>query len=289
MDQQTSSALLEQLVYLDNFVSNPTHDELTPNLDLDGQLSMDLAAFADDSFIFPDEDKKNDHNDNDDDDNDNDNHNEKDDNSLHNPDYDSIPLAPGPIPSSSSGSSKHNSPLNLLNANLDNLPKFPVPPGAKNSLESVGLSKNQIDLLSALVAQHQTSLGNFVPQSKLPTLSTQPQLSPVRQHNFISGIENDSSSASSSATVTPNFSSLPNLDKRRRNTAASARFRIKKKLKEKHMEDKISKLNELVKSFENKISNLEMENKLLKNLIIEKSSQKSDDELSLLKKRAKLN
>lgn len=288
MDQQTSSALLEQLVYLDNFVSNPTHDELTPNLDMDGQLSMDLAAFADDSFIFPDEDKKNDNND-DDNDNDNDNHNQKDENSLNNPDYDSIPLAPGPVPSSSSGSSKHDSPLNLLNANLENLPKFPVPPGAKNSLESVGLSKNQIDLLSALVAQHQSSLGNYVPQSKVPTLSTQSLLSPVRQHNFISGIENDSSSASSSTTVTPSFSSLPNLDKRRRNTAASARFRIKKKLKEKQMEDKISRLNELVKSFENKISNLEMENKLLKNLIIEKSSQKSDDELSLLKQRAKLN
>lgn len=290
MDQPTSSALLEQLVYIDNFVnSNPTHDELTPNLDIDGQLSMDLAAFADDSFIFPDEDKKNDHNDNDNDNDLNNNNNNNNNNNSNNnsPNYDSIPLAPAPIPSSSA-SPKLNSPLNLLNANLDNLPKFPVPPGAKNSLESVGLSKNQIDLLSALVAQHQSSLGNFVPQSKLPTLPTQPHLSPVRQHNFISGIDNDSSSASSSTTVTPT-SSHPNLDKRRRNTAASARFRIKKKLKEKQMEDKIYKLNELVKNFENKISNLEMENKLLKNLIIEKSSQKSDDELNILKQRAKLN
>lgn len=286
MDQPTSSALLEQLVYIDNFVNpNSTNEELTPNLDIDGQLSLDLAAFADDSFIFPDENKK---------------PNDKD--------YDS-----------SDEKKDHDSPqTNELggifnNVSLDKLPKFPVPPGAKSSLESVGLSTNQIDLLSALIAQHQSSLGNFVPNNKLPTLPTQSDQRPghVRQHSYIPGIETDFSfnnnnnnslsSASSSTTVTPSSIQTPkttansspsgvtDLEKRRRNTAASARFRIKKKLKEKQMESKILGLQELIKLLENKIQSLEMENKLLKNLIIEKGSQKSDDELRLLKERAKLN
>lgn len=78
---------------------------------------------------------------------------------------------------------------------------------------------------------------------------------------------------------------LTELDKRRRNTAASARFRIKKKMKEKQMELRIVELNSTVKDFELKISRLEMENKLLRNLIIEKGSQKSDDELKQLKEK----
>lgn len=84
--------------------------------------------------------------------------------------------------------------------------------------------------------------------------------------------------------------SLPDaaeLDKKRRNTAASARFRIKKKMKEQQMENKISSLQDMISSLENKLSHLEMENKLLRNLIIEKGSQKSDDELKLLKEKAK--
>lgn len=95
--------------------------------------------------------------------------------------------------------------------------------------------------------------------------------------------------APSSTTASSNLS-LPDaaeLDKKRRNTAASARFRIKKKMKEQQMENKINSLQEMISSLENKLSHLEMENKLLRNLIIEKGSQKSDDELKLLKEKAK--
>ncbi|ODV95989.1 hypothetical protein PACTADRAFT_33181 [Pachysolen tannophilus NRRL Y-2460] len=54
-EDTTPAALLEQLIYVDTFM--PDADPTT----LDEQLTAELAAFADDSFIFPDEDKPKDH------------------------------------------------------------------------------------------------------------------------------------------------------------------------------------------------------------------------------------
>lgn len=59
-------------------------------------------------------------------------------------------------------------------------------------------------------------------------------------------------------------------DKRRRNTAASARFRVKKKQREQALERNVKEMSEKHAQLETKISQLEMENKWLKNLITEK-------------------
>lgn len=388
----TSSALLEQLVYIDNFMTNSSTGELTPNLDIDGQLSIDLAAFADDSFIFPDEEKKR-RDDDDEDDGEGDDRDERardkrardnkgrDENGRHNnarnekgrdnngitfrdrDDYSLQGLQNSndhvPVPLLPETSANE---VEELEVDLVKLPKFPVPPGAKSSLVSAGLSQNQIDLLSALIAQHQTSLGNEIPQSQqVPSLPSQQNVgdffdSPVRQHNELHVLpplsQNNSNSSNLSQSLnlnnvtlsqiadisqndTPNVSqndtpsvlqrnqSIPNslsqsftsetftnehgrrsstssinyspdeypqsseLDKRRRNTAASARFRIKKKMKEKQMENQLDTLGKLMKSFEGKVQQLEMENKLLRNLIIEKGSQKSDQELTMIREKAR--
>jgi len=69
-------------------------------------------------------------------------------------------------------------------------------------------------------------------------------------------------------------------DKRRRNTAASARFRIKKKQREQALEKSAKEMTEKVTLLENRISQLETENKWLKNLIMEKNGG-SDDVASL--------
>lgn len=62
-------------------------------------------------------------------------------------------------------------------------------------------------------------------------------------------------------------------DKRRRNTAASARFRIKKKQREQALERTAKEMSEKVGALEQRISQLEMENKWLKNLITEKNGK----------------
>lgn len=65
-------------------------------------------------------------------------------------------------------------------------------------------------------------------------------------------------------------------DKRRRNTAASARFRVKKKQREQALEKSAKEMSDKVSALEGRINQLETENKWLKNLITEKNESKED-------------
>lgn len=65
-------------------------------------------------------------------------------------------------------------------------------------------------------------------------------------------------------------------DKRRRNTAASARFRVKKKQREQALERSAKEMNDKVQALEGRINQLETENKWLKNLITEKNESNED-------------
>jgi hypothetical protein len=65
-------------------------------------------------------------------------------------------------------------------------------------------------------------------------------------------------------------------DKRRRNTAASARFRVKKKQREQALEKSAKEMTERVTSLESKVSQLETENKWLKNLLVDKNGGNED-------------
>lgn len=64
-------------------------------------------------------------------------------------------------------------------------------------------------------------------------------------------------------------------DKRRRNTAASARFRIKKKQREQALEKTAKEMSDRVSVLESRIQQLETENTWLKGLITEKSGGKA--------------
>ncbi|QRG39560.1 hypothetical protein FDK38_004006 [Candidozyma auris] len=384
---ETSNALIDQLVYIDNFINNTAED--TPNLDVDSQLSLDLAAFADDSFVFPDEDKPK----NEDEDPHDEFHQEPSNSaSLGNNDswfgsfnkkgskdkdakglsvnertklakmnrlnhyqqrhVDALntPTLPSQAHNNENGihynetgisaasfapsepSNESNNIFKDPQPDLSNLPKFPVPSGAKNSLQQAGLSQYQIELLSALIAQHQGTLDqqHADPYHNQDQNSKQDQSRSNRDPNYAnvfaiaptlayhsadtpgsvgSAFSSGSSSHASSALATPSISSASDfaagegrnsvsgegrpvdrsseLDKRKRNTAASARFRIKKKMKEKELEAKIQHLDELIRQFEIKVGELQMENRLLKNLIIEKGNRNSDEELLLLKERVK--
>ncbi|AEO71088.1 uncharacterized protein THITE_75012 [Thermothielavioides terrestris NRRL 8126] len=75
-------------------------------------------------------------------------------------------------------------------------------------------------------------------------------------------------------------------DKRRRNTAASARFRIKKKQREQALEKSAKEMSEKVTILEGRISALETENKWLKSLVTEKHGGRDDILEKLLKELA---
>jgi len=73
-------------------------------------------------------------------------------------------------------------------------------------------------------------------------------------------------------------------DKRRRNTAASARFRVKKKQREQALEKTAKEMTDRGDALEARIQQLEMENKWLRNLVVEKTSKGKDDVAQLWKR-----
>ncbi|KAI8066804.1 hypothetical protein BC940DRAFT_257386 [Gongronella butleri] len=62
----------------------------------------------------------------------------------------------------------------------------------------------------------------------------------------------------------------PEDDKRRRNTAASARFRLKKKMREQALEQKAKDMSTKCEQLEHRVRELEMEAKWLRALVVEK-------------------
>lgn len=69
-------------------------------------------------------------------------------------------------------------------------------------------------------------------------------------------------------------------DKRRRNTAASARFRVKKKQREQALERTVKEVSDKNTALEAKVNQLEMENKWLKNLITEKNGKQTKEQIT---------
>ena len=67
-------------------------------------------------------------------------------------------------------------------------------------------------------------------------------------------------------------------DKRRRNTAASARFRVKKKMREQALEKTVKDTTARNTALEARVSQLELENQWLKNLITEKNDGSSGED-----------
>ncbi|KAL8950948.1 MAG: hypothetical protein Q9222_003038 [Ikaeria aurantiellina] len=75
-------------------------------------------------------------------------------------------------------------------------------------------------------------------------------------------------------------------DKRRRNTAASARFRVKKKQREQALEAKAKEMTDKTTTLEQKIGQLQTENEWLKSLITEKKGKEYlAEELKAFKRR----
>ncbi|KAK5171275.1 uncharacterized protein LTR77_004419 [Saxophila tyrrhenica] len=81
-------------------------------------------------------------------------------------------------------------------------------------------------------------------------------------------------SVPSAADLEENSRMAAEEDKRRRNTAASARFRIKKKQREQALEKATKEMTDKVNALEGKVQQLEMENKWLKGLITDKNDGK---------------
>ncbi|KAJ3269868.1 hypothetical protein HK104_005022, partial [Borealophlyctis nickersoniae] len=81
-------------------------------------------------------------------------------------------------------------------------------------------------------------------------------------------------SAASPQTPAPRFKDEEELDKRRRNTAASARFRAKKKQREQLLEKTAKEMTEKAEMLERRVKEYEMELKWLRQIVTERDSKK---------------
>jgi hypothetical protein len=113
---------------------------------------------------------------------------------------------------------------------------------------------------------------NPQPPSSVASSTTSPQTQPSKRR------KTDAPSPAVSAEEHSRLAAEE--DKRRRNTAASARFRVKKKQREAALERTVKEVNDKNAQLQAKVNQLEMENKWLKNLIVEKNGNQSKEEIA---------
>jgi hypothetical protein len=136
--------------------------------------------------------------------------------------------------------------------------------------------------------QHQQQ-HRHTPQLLLPKISPTTTLEEITKV-LLSNIPNAASptATTSKIPITSIISSSPakvnkeksavEEDKRKRNTAASARFRIKKKQREQSMEKTVREMTEKSTGLEDRVKELELEIKFLRGLLIEKKQEDKDSD-----------
>ncbi|KAF9885333.1 hypothetical protein FE257_013050 [Aspergillus nanangensis] len=179
--------------------------------------------------------------------------------------------------------------LDLLGDGFGNMPNYTAPDF--NSTNSQSQSQPQSQHSSQRDAQF-----TGIPQANGPLNANpapsqaSPSQSSVAQSQASAPTPTTStSSATSPAPKRKNTQKLPALsveeaarvaaeeDKRRRNTAASARFRVKKKMREQALETTVKETNDKNTALEARVTALELENQWLKNLITEKNGKSSEE------------
>lgn len=162
-----------------------------------------------------------------------------------------------------------------------------IPQQQQQSLDALSLLQRQIQSPPAgpqqvfspppqnSLPQPQQSLGSPLAQVTTPGGTTTSASKPRKKKSPVK-LESNSNSPLDSEE-----------EKRLKVTQASARFRQKKKMKEQEMEKSLIEAHQLSATLEQRIQQLEMENRLLKNLIVEKSQRRDEQEVERLKKKAK--
>lgn len=139
--------------------------------------------------------------------------------------------------------------------------------------------------------QHQTTPYNLATNFTSPVNTTVSPVSPVFDQATGKKRKLDDPDPTSQHTLDENARVAAEEDKRRRNTAASARFRVKKKQREQALEKTAKEMSERVSVLETRIQQLETENTWLKGLITEKNggTKTSSDVSAILKKHIEEN
>lgn len=118
------------------------------------------------------------------------------------------------------------------------------------------------------------------PPLNVPQVSPTPVASAVSPTTSTAGPKRKHTQKSTQASAEEAARNAAEEDKRRRNTAASARFRVKKKMREQALEKSLKETNDKNDALEARVSQLELENHWLRGLIMEKNGTQERDEQS---------
>ncbi|KAI2785691.1 Regulatory protein cys-3 [Penicillium oxalicum] len=126
---------------------------------------------------------------------------------------------------------------------------------------------------------------NPPPAQNLPVTAPPSSAVPTPAQSAASPSSSTTSVKRKSSKVTPTSSEeaariMAEEDKRRRNTAASARFRVKKKMREQALERSLKETTDKNEALEARVSQLELENHWLRGLIMEKNGTEERNEAS---------
>ncbi|PVI03988.1 hypothetical protein DM02DRAFT_519596 [Periconia macrospinosa] len=110
-------------------------------------------------------------------------------------------------------------------------------------------------------------------------------ISPIQPHYNPNAYQTPypDSAASSAPSEDPAIADAEE-DKRKRNQAASARFRQKKKQREQHMIEQTRGMQDKNKKLEGEVESLKRENMFLKKLLVEKIDNMTEEERNILLK-----
>jgi hypothetical protein len=98
---------------------------------------------------------------------------------------------------------------------------------------------------------------------------TDDEESPAKRRKTLDLSEPPEDTPSSMEPLDENARAAAEEDKRRRNTLASARFRAKKKMREQALEKDHKEMSAKIDKMENRIKELELENKWLRGLVVQ--------------------
>ncbi|KAF9994756.1 hypothetical protein BGZ80_008439 [Entomortierella chlamydospora] len=152
-------------------------------------------------------------------------------------------------------------------------PKSPITANASVIAAAATAASNAAATAAAVTAATATA----------STVKSAPSASANEENDMDAGNESEKSAADSLSKDDPDYLQkvAAEEDKRRRNTAASARFRYKKKLREQALEQTAKEQTARAEALEARVKELEMEVKWLRGLIVEKDSRLHEVSASL--------
>jgi len=167
--------------------------------------------------------------------------------------------------------------LDFLNDGLSNIPDYPTDYNTINASTAVPVSNSPFSTPpngSVVASQTPAPAAPVAAPNLAPALAPNPSSTAAAA----AGPKRKHTQKSTQASAEEAALEAADEDKRRRNTAASARFRVKKKMREAALERTVNETNEKNSRLEARVGQLELENNWLRGLIMEKNGDAQRNE-----------